>query len=163
MTDDRSPADADALRRLEAHYAGMPPAAAMDLRVRDWDGERLALAAPLSVHVNDKGCAFGGSLASLMTLAAWGLVTLQVEAAGLDADVFVADSEVRYRAPLFADLVAEARLDDDASWQSFIATLRARGRARATVQTTVPLPEGGVATQGRLRYAAILRTPSLPG
>ena len=148
-----------ALQRLQAHYDGMPPVATMQVSVAGWDGRRLALSAPLAAHVNDKGCAFGGSLVSLATLAAWGLVTLQVEAAGLDADVFVAASEVRYRAPLFADLRAEARLEDGASWQDFIDTLRARGRASTHLLVTVPLPDGGVATEARLRYAAILRTP----
>lgn len=153
------PGDAEALRRLQAHYDGMPPVATMRLRVAGWDGERLTLAAPLAAHVNDKGCAFGGSLVSLMTLAAWGLVTLRVEAAGLDADVFVADSQVRYRAPLFDDLEATARLDADGgvAWEGFLAMLRERGRARAALLATVPLPGGGVATEARLRYVAIAR------
>lgn len=102
-------ADPAALERLQAHFDGMPPVAAMQVGVTGWDGDCLRLSAPLATHVNDKGCAFGGSLVSLATLAAWGLVTLQVEAAGLDADVFVAATEVRYRAPLFADLHARPR------------------------------------------------------
>src|SRR3546814_2938864 len=82
----------------------------MQRRIAGYDGDALALEAPLALHVNDKGCAFGGSLVSLLTLASWGLVNLHVQAAGLDADVFVADSEVRYLAPLFADLRAQARI-----------------------------------------------------
>src|SRR3546814_19125419 len=75
----------------------------------------------------------GGSLVSLLTLASWGLVNLHVQAAGLDADVFVADSEVRYLAPLFADLRAQARIAEGESWERFVATLRERGRARTTL------------------------------
>lgn len=147
----------DSLRALEAHYLAMPPVAAMQPRIAGYDGDRLRLQAALSRHVNDKGCAFGGSLVSLMTLAAWGLVTLKVQEAGLDADVFVADTDVRYLAPLFADLEAEAALADEAAWDSFVATLRERGRARTTLVSRVPLPEGGVATEARARYVAILR------
>jgi thioesterase domain-containing protein len=145
------------LHALDAHYQAMPPVAAMQLRIDGYDGDRLRLHAPLSQHVNDKGCAFGGSLVSLLTLASWGLVTLRVQQAGLDADVFVADSEVRYLAPLFADIEAEARIADDASWEAFIDTLRERGRARTTLVARVPLPDGGVATECRARYVAILR------
>ena len=65
-------ADADPLELIARHFAAMPPVAALQLRVDDFDGDTLHLSAPLSAHVNDKGCAFGGSLASLMTLAAWG-------------------------------------------------------------------------------------------
>ena len=151
MTDD------EGLRALEAHYLAMPPVAAMQPRIAAYDGERLRLVAPLSLHVNDKDCAFGGSLVSLMTLASWGLVTLKIREAGLDADVFVADTEVRYLAPLYADLQAESRLAEDASWDSFLATLRERGRARTTLACRVPLPDGGIATEARARYVAMLR------
>ena len=146
-----------ALRALDVHYQAMPPVAAMQLRIAGYDGDALTLEAPLALHVNDKGCAFGGSLVSLLTLASWGLATLHVQQAGLEADVFVADSEVRYLAPLFGDLRAQARIAQGASWDDFIATLRGRGRARTTLVATVPLPGGGVATTFRARYVAILR------
>src|SRR5690606_23502560 len=74
--------DEDALCALDAHYQAMPPVASMQLRIDGYDGETLALAAPLALHVNDKGCAFGGSLVSLLTLAGWGLVTLHIRQAG---------------------------------------------------------------------------------
>jgi thioesterase domain-containing protein len=147
------------LRALDAHYQAMPPVAAMQLRIAGYDGDALTLEAPLALHVNDKGCAFGGSLVSLLTLVSWGLVTLHVQQSGLDADVFVADSEVRYLAPLFADLRAQARIAEDSAWGDFIATLRERGRARTTLVATVPLPDGGVATTLRARYVAIARKP----
>jgi thioesterase domain-containing protein len=147
------------LQALDAHYQAMPPVASMQLRIAGYDGGTLCLEAPLSRHVNDKGCAFGGCLVSLLTLASWGLVTLHVQRAGLEADVFVADSEVRYLAPLFADIRAQARLEDDASWDDFVATLRERGRARATQVAQVPLPDGGVATECRARFVAIRRQP----
>lgn len=158
----RPPSDPAALARLRAHFDGMPPVAAMGVAIAGWDGHALSLSAPLAAHRNDKGSAYGGSLVSLMTATAWGLVTLKVEAAGLDADVFVADSQVRYRAPLLADLTAQAQLETEAGWPVFLATLRARGRARATVLAQVALPDGGVATEARMRYAAILRAPVVP-
>jgi thioesterase domain-containing protein len=142
------------LRQLDAHYQAMPPVAAMRLSIAAYDGQRLRLHAPLAAHVNDKGCAFGGSLGSLMTLAAWGLVTLRVQDAGMQADVFVADSRIRYLAPLFADLTAEAELDATASWDDFLATLRERGRARTELIARAPLPDGGVAAEFAARYVA---------
>ena len=100
-----------ALAALTAHFAGMPPVAAMQPRLLGWDGETLSLGAPLAANVNDKGCAFGGSLGSLMTIAGWGVAFLQLAEAALDADIYVADSRVRYLKPVFEDLVVEARLD----------------------------------------------------
>lgn len=154
----------DALQRLTYHYQSMPPVAAMQLSIAGYDGQRLQLRAPLSVHVNDKGCAFGGSLASMMTMASWGLVSLQVEAAGIAADVFVADSQVRYLAPLFADLDVHAELAPESDWGAFIATLRQRGRARVGLVARAMLPAGleqgrggGVATEFTARYVAIAK------
>lgn len=147
----------EALQRLRHHYQSMPPVAAMQLNVADYDGQRLRLHAPLALHVNDKGCAFGGSLASMMTLASWGLVSLRLEQAGIDADVYVADSQIRYLAPLFADIDVDAELAADADWDSFLSTLRERGRARTGLVARVRLPEGGVATDFTARYVAIAR------
>ena len=145
------------LRMLEAELLAMPPVAALGLRIVEATGDRLRLHAPLAPNINDKGCAFGGSLGSLMTLAGWGLIVLRLAEAGLDADVFVADSETRYRAPLFADLEATAELAEGESWEGFLSTLRSRGRARLSVRAVVGLPEGGVATESLSRYAAKMK------
>ena len=146
-----------ALDALAHELQSMPPVAALRPRIGEADGDRLHLHAPLAANVNDKGCAFGGSLTSLMTLAGWGLISLRLAEEGLDADVFVADSEVRYRAPLYADLHAVARLAEGETWDAFLDALRAKGRARLGVVADVSLPEGGVATESRSRYAAILK------
>jgi thioesterase domain-containing protein len=150
-------ADADPLELVARHFAAMPPVAALQLRVDGFDGHALRLSAPLSAHVNDKGCAFGGSLASLMTLAAWGVLTLRLHAIGIQADVFVADSQVQYRAPLFSDLQSLARLASEADWDGFVARLRERGRAGIALEASVLLPGGGIAATGQSRYVAIAK------
>ncbi|MFT4257319.1 MAG: YiiD C-terminal domain-containing protein [Pseudoxanthomonas sp.] len=135
----------------------MPPVAALQVDVDGFDGQRLQLRAPLAANVNDKGNAFGGSLVSLMTLAGWGLVNLQLQLRGVDAEVYVADSQVRYRAPLYGDLRASARLADGESWEAFFDVLGTRGRARLRVEAEVPLAEGGVATEMSGRFVAIVK------
>lgn len=116
----------------------IPLARTMELRVARYDGAELELAAPLAPNINDKGCAFGGSLVSLMTLSGWGLVELELRRRGFDCDVFVAESTVHYLAPVWADFRSEARLAHGASWDAFFHTLRTRGRARVEVACHVP-------------------------
>jgi thioesterase domain-containing protein len=147
----------EALAALDVLYQAMPPVAALQLRVAGFDGSTLRLHAPLAANVNDKGCAFGGSLVSLMTLAGWGLVWLRLRAANMAADVFVADSQVRYRAPLFADLAAQARLADGAALDAFLECLRERGRAGIAIAARVDLPDGGIAAECDARYVAVAR------
>ncbi len=143
---------------LAAHFAAMPPVAAMAITVLDNTGDGvLRLHAPLALHVNDKGCAFGGSLGSLMTLAGWGLATRAIGAAGIAADVFVADSDVRYLAALYDDLQAEARFAEGTDVAAVVARLRGGSRARFVVDACVRLPDGGVAASGQARFVAVPR------
>lgn len=146
-----------ALDVLRAWTRDLPPLAAIQARVAAYDGHRLVLEAPLAANVNDKGSAFGGSMSSLMTYAGWGLVTLQLHRAGRRADVFVADSSVRYLRPLYAGLRAEATLAPGQSWDTFLATLAQRGRARIHIQARMILPEGEVMADLAGRYVAIAK------
>ena len=146
-----------ALAWLDAHYRAMPPVAAMDVSIAAYDGESLQLRAPLVAHVNDKGCAFGGSMASLMTLAGWGLFTLHVRKAGMEADVFVADSSVKFRQPLYADLAVEAWRGGDETWDDALDALRTRGRARMFIAACIRSPEGTVAAESRARFVAVAK------
>lgn len=146
-----------ALEALRVYTRELVPLAAMQVRVAEYDGVRLHMDAPLAVNMNDKGSAFGGSMTSLMTYAGWGLVTLQLHQAGLQADVFVADSAVRYRKPLYADLRTEAELAPEESWALFLNTLAQRGRARIQLQARITGPEGEVMADLSGRYVAIAK------
>ena len=146
-----------ALETLRALCRGMPPIVAMRTDIDGYDGQCLRLRAPLAANVNDKGSAFGGSMTSLMTLAGWGLVMLRLQLAGLQADVFVADSNVRYRKPLYADLEAEAMPVSSELWEPFLAAFVQRGRARIELHARILLPEGAVAADLAGRYVAIAK------
>ncbi len=145
-----------ALEALRVYTRELVPLAAMQVRVAEYDGLRLHMEAPLAVNMNDKGSAFGGSMTSLMTYAGWGLVTLQLHQAGLQADVFVADSAVRYKKPLYADLHAEAELAPEESWAPFLDTLAQRGRARIQLQARI-VSEGELMADLSGRYVAIAK------
>lgn len=143
---------------LESHLDTIPMVRAMQVAVGDIAPAHLQLTAPLSVNLNDKGCAFGGSLVSLMTLAGWALVTARLHEAGFgETEVFVADSEVKYKAPLWDDLIAEVVAAEGEDWEDFLSAFTQKGKARITIEARVPLAEGGVATSMRARYAAFAK------
>lgn len=138
----------------------IPLTAALQVELHHYDGDELVLAAPLAPNVNDKGCAFGGSLASLLTLAGWGLILLKLEAAGIDCDIYVQDSNIRYLAPLWGDLRAHAAVAaEEVPWSTFLATLTARGRARIRIACRTPTDAGDDACTLDARFVAILREP----
>jgi thioesterase domain-containing protein len=137
--------------------ADIPLARAMALRADTYDGASLTLAAPLAPNVNDKGCAFGGSLASLMTLSGWGLIKLAVDARALGCDIYVQDSSIRYLAPVWQDFAAVARLAEGEAFEEFFATLAARGKGRLRVHCAVPLADGSPAATLDARFVAVAR------
>ncbi|MBU6247445.1 MAG: YiiD C-terminal domain-containing protein [Xanthomonadaceae bacterium] len=138
----------------------IPLARAMDLQLQAHAPDRLSLAVPLAPNVNDKGCAFGGSLVSLMTLAGWAMVELALRERGEDCDVFVGESTVRYLAPVWTDFRADAELAPESDWATFFATLGARGRARIEVSCTVPGGDGTPAATLAARFVAKRRASS---
>ncbi|MGH8145102.1 MAG: YiiD C-terminal domain-containing protein [Rhodanobacteraceae bacterium] len=119
---------------LESHILeNIPLADAMDLKVRRYTGDLLEMTAPLAPNVNDKGCAFGGSMASLLTLAGWGLIELALRAQNLPCDIYVGDSKLRYHEPVWGELRGIARLGESGALEKLATSLRARGKGRIDV------------------------------
>ena len=144
---------------LERHILEtIPMARAMELRVVEFDGHRLALSAPLAPNVNDKGCAFGGSLVSLLTLAGWGLVNLKLAEAQLAADVYVQDSTIVYLEPVWDEIVAEAAAGADQSWDVFVDGMRDRGRSRIAIDAELQSATGSICARFVARFVAKIRT-----
>lgn len=148
---------------LERHLLdAIPLARAMSLRVAGHADGVLRMTAPLAPNINDKGCAFGGSLASLMTLAAWSSVFLRLGEAAKGAEIYVQDSELRYLAPVWEDIVVEARLQVDDDGAGFVAAYAERGRARVVAEAHCRCADGTLATSMLSRFVAIdpaRRTP----
>ena len=143
---------------LQALLDGMPPVVAMGISVADLREGQLTLKAPLTANLNDKGNAFGGSLASILTLAGWGLTTAMLHHAGRDAEVYVADSQLRYLSPLYGDLQATATLAEGGDWDRFLARLDERGHAGIQLVASVAGAEGRPAATLEGRFVARLRT-----
>jgi thioesterase domain-containing protein len=140
----------------------IPLARAMELTLEQWNGRELVLTAPLSPNRNDKGCAFGGSLASLMTLAGWGATVLRMGELAEGAEVYVQDSQIQYLAPVWQTIRIHAwSLDEDDN--AFNAAYRSRGRARARLQAECRLDDGVVAASLSARFVALdPRRPRTP-
>lgn len=152
-----SPDHAAAAAFLEQDMlATIPLARAMQLRVADFDGTSLRLRAPLAANVNDKGCAFGGSLASLLTLACWGLARLALRAADFEPDIYVQDSQIEYSAPVRTDIEVDAGAAQEHSLADFVAMYAERGKARITLLASAA-GVAGPATTLRARFVALKR------
>jgi thioesterase domain-containing protein len=141
--------------RLQHLLDAMPPVRALGVRVARCDEVGVVLEAPLALNVNDKACAFGGSLASLLTLAAWGALESALQRRGVRAEVFVADSQLGYSAPLYGDLRAEADAPAADDLEALLRKLAERGRGGMVLDARVVDAEGRTVSTLRGRYAAV--------
>lgn len=65
----------------------VPITRAMGVRFRSFDDAGVVISAPLAPNINDKGIAFGGTLASLLFLSGWALEAF-IEGGGGKAAAF---------------------------------------------------------------------------
>ena len=133
-------------QRLETElHDTIPLVRALGLKVaRSLNGEVIFHAA-LAPNINDKGCAFGGSLASLLTLACWSVLRVHTWAQLMPGDIFVHTSRIVYVAPIWADFTVHASLSTDALSQ-FTETLGTKGNAAAIIRAEVRAVDGVAAT-----------------
>ena len=152
MTSDTTPA-----ATLERHILGhIPLARALDLHVGAYTGDRLEMHAPLAPNINDKGCAFGGSMAALLTLAGWGLIELGLRERDLACDIYVGDSQLRYVEPVWGELRGSARFVETGALETLVAGLHEHGKGRTDVVCEIA-GEGRAAALLTARFVAKLR------
>jgi len=122
------------------------------------DEEQVAVRAPLSENLNDKHTAFGGSIASLLTVAAWGMafgITAEAEATPY---VAIQRCEIEYLLPIAADFEAVARRPAEETVTRFLEMYRRFGKSRIEVESTVVI-EGNLAARFVGSFAALREGP----
>ncbi len=126
--------NADQLETLIAD--GIPLVRCMGVKVREFDGTRLGLWAPLAPNANVHGTGFAGSVYAMGVLTGWGLVTLQLGLREVRADIVVANASVRYLRPVDGDLHASCEMSPEQLGDA-MARLERRGMARFTLSTQI--------------------------
>jgi thioesterase domain-containing protein len=111
----------------------IPLARAMAIEGLRYDGQELLLRLPLAPNINDKGCAFGGSLASAATLTGWGLARLAIGESGRKADIYIQDQSLRYTKPAWGATIFRCGWPEGGK-QDFLDRLDRHGKARASFE-----------------------------
>jgi thioesterase domain-containing protein len=77
----------------------------MGIKVQEYNEKELITTAPLNININDKGTAFGGSLATMTIISAWSLCWLITEELGLQSNnIVVIKNEHSYKKPVTKDI-----------------------------------------------------------
>lgn len=78
----------------------------MDLKILKYNEKKLITTAPLNKNINDKGTAFGGSLATLTIISAWSICWLITKELNLNSNnIVVIKNEHSYRKPVTKELI----------------------------------------------------------
>ncbi len=134
----------------------VPLTAGMDIRAGRCQPGYLTLEAPLAPNLNDKGTVFGGSLATLCTLAGWSMISLICRELDCDVDIVIARSEIRYLRPVSEDqFAAKARRPDQALLSRFEHELKSTGWATLEISAVVQ-DAGKDAVRFTAKYSARL-------
>jgi thioesterase domain-containing protein len=115
----------------------IPITEAMGVRVRVASPERILLACPLGPNINHRGTAFGGSIASLATLAGWGWLWVVLKERQVGPRIVVSKSEIDYLLPVEGDFTAELRPPSDEQILTFMNSFDRRGSARIELKVDV--------------------------
>ncbi|HKT37128.1 MAG TPA: thioesterase domain-containing protein [Ktedonobacterales bacterium] len=147
----------DELRALqEVLHHEIPLSRQIGLVAQDYDGECLALRAPLAPNINHKSTAFAGSLNATATLAGWGLTWLLLREQGLRGVIVIHESNARYELPVADDFVATCRRPPERAVERFLAALRRRGKARLALTVEILDAAGRVAVVFTGSYVAFI-------
>ena len=132
--------------RLERYmHAHIPLVSQMQVRVAGFDEAGLSLTAPLAPNINHERTAFGGSLASLMTLACWGYLWLILEGEP-KLHIVVNEAKLRYLKPVTGQLSARCRAPEAKALKTFLGTLARRGKSR--IELTAEVRQGDAVAAG---------------
>lgn len=122
----------------ETLHHQIPLAKAMGISVVAATQGRVELKAPLKDNINHKSTAFGGSLHSIATLACWSLLHINLKSLfGDKFQVVIAESNIRYLAPVTSDFSCECVLPSADVWNKFLLTVKRKGKGRITLDAII--------------------------
>jgi thioesterase domain-containing protein len=115
----------------------IPLSKAMGLRVEVASQERVLLGCPLEPNLNHRGTGFGGSIASIATLAGWSWLWILMRDKSIAAKLVVRKSTIDYIASVDSDFTAELRPPSHEAISHFWETFERRGSARIELKVEV--------------------------
>ena len=133
----------------------IPLSKAMSVSVKSLDKDRVILTAPLTPNINHRGTAFGGSISTLATLAAWTFVHVKLRSQSLDCRIVIQSHQIDYLKPIAGDFEAHCFAPVQKDWARFCRMIDKRGKGRIPLCAEV-YGDAGVSAQFRGEFVAFL-------
>ena len=126
----------DRLQAAEKYFhQKIPITRAMGVRVVAHDENQFVIEAPVTLNSNHLRTAFGGSINAVATLAAYGLLWLELNEPAVH--VVVAGSSIRFLRPVRQTIRAICPRPDREVWKAFRGRLAGKGKAHLVLRVNV--------------------------
>ena len=120
-------------------YDTIPLSRAMMLNISHVDSNTIKITAPVATaNSNIHNTAFAGSIYSVCALSAWALLHNRLMQEGIQAEVVLAQADIRYLLPIKENIIASCLMEED-DYQSF--NDRLQNKSRASISVTVRAQE----------------------
>ena len=117
----------------------IPMSAQMGMRVHAGDADGLVICLPLGPNRNHQQSAFAGSLNALCTIAGWGSVYLLLRELGLQGNIVIRRSSIKYQEPVTtSEIYARCRPIANDARQYFVEMLADKGQAKLDLIVEIP-------------------------
>ena len=128
------------LKRFEAECrADIPLLTAMQLSFVDYKNLTLTVEAPLEPNINNKGTAFGGSIASICLFSGWAVATLAfTDNDILNTEIVVYKNDMTFEQPARGHLTVKAYIKSD-EFDACLSRLKAGDTGRIRLDIYVDL------------------------
>lgn len=121
------------IKYLHTH---IPISAAMGVELVSESAEQITLSAPFAPNINHQNTVFGGSIASVATLAAWTMIYVRLRRENLQGDLVVQRSSLDYLLPMRDVFTATCEMDE-AAWLKFTTIFAKRRKGRLHMSSNV--------------------------
>ncbi|MEM7276484.1 MAG: YiiD C-terminal domain-containing protein [Pseudomonadota bacterium] len=118
-------------------YNEVPLSKAMGIKLIKIDDSEVVLGAPLAPNRNHQGTLFGGSAASIATLACWTLVHDRMMREPVTANLVVQKAQIEYLRPCPNEVRAVACLNSPDQWLSAVDAFNRKGKARMSLKSSL--------------------------
>ena len=110
----------------------------MDIKISDYTDTQLITTAPLKININDKGTAFGGSLATITIISAWGLSWLISKELGFNSkNIVIIRNENSYKKPVTKDITCYSQKPSKEQIETLYEKLKIKGSASIKITSTI--------------------------
>ena len=120
-------------------HSNIPVTSAMGFRVNNFSKKEVKIGASINKNINHEGTAFGGTVASLLTVTAFARVLIIMEEIDANAHIVIQNSSINYLLPLAEDFEASSPEINESAIEKFARMYLKHRKSRIAVYSCIEI------------------------